>query len=87
MIRISLRKNLHGLKNESPEGGIYVYAPVIHIYVCLTAFFLSCPWCSAGHVMLTGADQFPSTSTFFQSLFSVSPTTTDKCCWKKVNEQ
>lgn len=54
------------------EGCIYVYAPVLRIYVCLTALFLSCPWCSAGHVVLTGADQLLSTSTFFQvSVFSL----------------
>lgn len=56
-----------------PEGCIYVYAPVIRIYMCLTALFLSCPWCPAGHVVLTGADQHLSTSTFFQvSVFSLS---------------
>lgn len=47
-----------------PEDCIYVYAPVICIYMCLAALFLSCPWCSAGHVVPTGANQLLSTSTF-----------------------
>lgn len=55
-----------------PEGCVCVYAAVICIYVCLAALFLSGPWCSAGHVVLTGADQLLFTSTFLQvSVFSL----------------
>lgn len=70
MISIAFKKkSLVALERmRHPEGCVYVYAPVICIYVCAAAFFLSAAWCSAGHVELTGADQLLFTSYIPSSL-------------------
>lgn len=60
-----------------PRACLGAYAPVICIDVCLAALSLSCPWCSAGHMVLTSYLLPPHS---LESLFSVSATTTDKCC-------